>query len=254
MTHDGRLVRFVVAVQRRPVVAASCGYALLVLAGFPVGWVRSDRAAFAFVLLATCWSSTIAAIGTQAASGWTRAGVIGVGVGTTLPLCWLALAESNLYLTALIAVVVVLPHATIRLQGWLHRAPGAACTVLHTIAAVFSPLLIGFTEFTKNSAALAMLSLWLVTVQAAFHTAASRSIAGRLAVPCALVCGAVSGLVFAEASRRSGQEESVAAQAVAWGLAALLLPIARTNRSLTAVPFEHPIFTEYGGPAARAPD
>lgn len=251
MTPESRLVRFAVAVQRRPVVAAFCGYALLVLAAFPIGWIRSDASAFGFVAWATCWSSTIAALGTRATSGFARAGVIAAGFGTTVPLCWLALAESNLYLTALIAVVLALPHATVRVQDRLHPSPGALCVALHAVVAMLCPLVLGFAAFTKNAAALALLSLWLVTVQAAFHTTASRNVAARLAIPCAIACGAVSGFVFVEASKKSGY---IAPLAVAWGLAALLLPISRTIRSLIAVPLDHPIFTEYGGPAAQRRD
>jgi hypothetical protein len=246
MSESPRLVRFLVAVQRRPAIATVVAYAAILLAGLPMRWSRSDTAGTVYMTLATFAAATSAAVLSRATSLWARVAVVGLAVGATLPIAYVVF-DGRLWLIVIVAVAGSCPHAmfaVVARTGFL-RSPAAAW-----IAAIAAAALLAAAPAVPRDSIPVLFSAWLLALQLAFFAVIECSIRGVVLCVLATIVGCSGGaalVAIAEASsmRRFGAG-IVLGLGGAWLVGALLAIAARIGASFTAIPADHPIVADLG--------
>jgi hypothetical protein len=212
-----------------------------------------------FLVFAVCAMTAAAEVLARATSLWARLIVFGLGVGTIVPLL-LALTGgrmpngSALALAALtFSAVTVTPHAVVLLASRVPALGGS--TARRTAVLVAAATLFGlcWLDPRPNSEAIiiALILPWFLAVQTAFHaSAASAASLGLVALEMGLAGVVCEAALQVTNAGRSAHDHVALGFAAGWLAGCLLLPIARLGRSLTAVPLDHPIYTDFGGPSA----
>jgi len=273
--HDApvRLDRFLVGVQLRPTTTAGIAYGLIAACGFLLPNDLSIMPELTYLAIATFVSCAVAAATCRATALWPRLVVIGLALASTLPATYAAFGDNGnrLLLAVVVAVGVSLPHATSRLlerfQGLgrpvvvaglaylaaglvVIAAPSAARALVESSARRWRPI---------DAGAMTGLALWLTALQCAFHAATSSRYGivplGALAIAIGSTCG-----IWTLAYLRHGYYvedgyywelpigKYVALPAATWLVGALLVPLARTGRSFTAMPLDHQMYADFVGP------
>jgi hypothetical protein len=244
-----RLVRFVVAVQRRPGIATAAAAGTLIGLGVVAQWIHSDRLLIAYFVLATCAATAVAEVGARATSLWARVCFTGLGLGATYPIAYV-LFPNDAKFGALVAAAVAVPHATVFVANATpflgRRAALAGCAAL---AVGLLPLVPHAKGALGPVGVILLLIAWVLALQMAFHAAAVAGARGPALFLGAAAAGATSGAFIWMFSDKVGHGSAwVASLAAGWFFASLLVPIASVGRSLTAAPVDHPLAADFGGP------
>ena len=251
MSDAPRLVRFLSGVQRRPAVAIVSVVVTILLLGLGFRALETDDAGFAWVVVSTCLATASAEIGARATSLWARLVIVGLGAGSTWPLVALVFrdARDDLWLVALVALMVAVPHALASAAARIRRPVHGSAALALSIAAAALPFVAEALRMSNRDAGIACLLLWVFAVQSAFLAAARSSVSFEAIACSALALGVGSGAerVLVE-SKLSEVRAAAGWMGAAWFVGALLVPLARLGGSFTAVPDDHPVRADFGRP------
>lgn len=263
MNESPRLVRFLAGVQRRPFTSALAFHAALLIAGLAVGRSGSDESLIAYFIAATFASTAAAEILSRATSIWSLVVVVGLSTGSMVPLSMAAFTDFNwrdgywVLQFGLVAILCAVPHLTVRLAAKVERLGSAVWMSAFAAfaAALFSAGVLIPKDAGANPARNACFFAWLVAIQLMVHAAARSAARLRLVLANAVVAGVVSGATAAIAKTHGHWVGTtpgyVLSPIVGWLVGALFVPFARIGRSFTAVPMDHAIHTDFGGPETR---
>lgn len=252
MSDSTRLVRFLVRVQRNPVVTIVFVVLAILLLGLSFRESDTDEAGFAWVVVSTCLATASAEIGARASSLWARLVIVGLGSGSTWPLVALVFRDANgdIWLVALVALMVAVPHALASAAARIRRPMHGLAVLTFAIAATCLPAVAETLRMGHRETGIVCLLAWVLMLQLAFLASARSSVPIFAIVGSAVALGCASGAAYASVSQRSEGSMSAKWMAAAWIVGASLVPLARLGGSFTAVPDDHPIRADFGRPRA----
>lgn len=243
-------MRFLVGVQHRPATSTLAAYLAVLALGAGIGELSTKPPMWAFVVFATCTGVAVAEVGARSVSLWSRVVTVGLGLGTMLPITYFVFREHDVVSHVVAAATLAMPIATVALAGRTPVLGSAACAVTAAVVASGLPLVFS-SNHDDATHVIAFFACWLSAIQVAFHAAA----ASQIRIPAIVVGAASTGAACGAAIERLMTEDPpdhwIRWLAGAWIAGSLLVPLARLGRSFTAVPLDHPIHTDFGGPKAR---
>jgi hypothetical protein len=248
VSESPRLVRFLVGVQHRPFTSTVAVCAALLFFGWAARWPDTKGAMWAYVVISTCVGMTVAEVGARATILWGRLVVAGLAVGTTLPIAALVFGRANGEELVVATATVTVPIASVSVANRLPGLDRGACVLALTASA--SAVYFATLPFARSTDAILVIAfvVWSSLIQFSFHAAAASALGLPIVVAGAAVFGAISGFAVSCAIPEYDSTYWLLWIAGAWLVSALLVPLARLGRSFTAVPLDHPIFTDFGGP------
>jgi hypothetical protein len=240
-----RLVRFVVAIQRRPAASALVVYAALVLVGLCLPSVENDFMVLGLLTFAACASTALADVLPPTSSTWTRVAVVGLAFGASLPLTIAAVGDDAApRAVAIVGAYVGLPQVSTAIAR-RHDFDGRRTRAI-ALLIVVTTLAIAVAVPHLDPRGIAVVLLWALAVQLAFEAAAAGALPFPIFTGCAFVVGVLLGSMNVGAPEPHPEFRTATTLVVGWTAGALLLPLARTGRRLTAVPDDHPIRADFG--------
>jgi hypothetical protein len=252
-----QLIKLLVGAQRRPATTMLVVYGLLAAGAWAVFRISESFGACAYLVFAVCVTTATAEVLARAASLWARLAVFGLGVSATIPLL-MAMSGGNVprgsevAASALfISTVTATPHAVVALASRVPALGSAAARRIAVLMAMNALLAMSWCDRHDPSQALriGLLVFWFLTIQMACHASAASATRVRLVVLEVVLAGVACEVAFqlTDADHFARHHFGLGL-AAGWLVGSLLVPAARTGRSFTAVPLDHPIYTDFGGP------